>query len=146
MIKAILGLIRKNRLRSSMYFTVFYLLTCLLVFYFYKLPEDYYGWNFVLQWYCLAMMVIWHDKNPLKQMQDIYFPAALKEELQTDIIKQGFRLKEETASKILFIKEEKRWLNARMIIRKDKGNIWRVSARAEFLKDIEKYRLRYSHR
>jgi hypothetical protein len=135
--------LKKNRIRISIIWTIFYVILGLVFYYFLDPDEDFYTWNGYFIWYFIGMQWIWFDNDPAERIRELYFQAGFMENIRQDIQAKGFGQRTENDKKVVFILPKKKYFNPRLTIKKDNPTIWRLKGRQKYLAALEKYRLQF---
>ena len=77
-------------------------------------------------------------------ISSIYFKKEKYDDIVSDLQSMGFYKYKESSSKVKFRNKDKWWRRHRIFIYKHENGIWELDAKNRFIKNLEKYMVRYS--
>ncbi|HHH55357.1 MAG TPA: hypothetical protein ENK91_16995 [Bacteroidetes bacterium] len=79
-----------------------------------------------------------------KDVSGIYFKKEHYDDIVSELKMMGFDKYKESSSKVKFRDNNKWWKRHRIFIYKHENGIWELDAKNKFIKNFEKYMVRYS--
>ncbi len=99
--------------------------------------SNYVAWPIIF-YYC----IIGNRKE--SDISSIYFKKEKYDDIVSDLQSMGFYKYKESSSKVKFRNKDKWWRRHRIFIYKHENGIWELDAKNRYIKNLEKYMVRYS--
>lgn len=126
-------------------FTVYTILFCIIVYIDFKITRELetdkttYWLKHVLYYFAFLSLIFHHGKNII----EIYFNDNAYSEIEKIVLGNKFVKYKETNKKSIFKKKHSWWKVDKIVVSKYDSGIWSISGEEPYLKELEKFRLRY---